>query len=200
MFLKNIATLLITFCFSFTGLCLALNKNCMKTQSYVTRYASPPWNSSITFLVFYLCKQKCSSNQSRLNCWKRAAWISSTEASPDLARAQTLPPKSGVAFFLLLVFLSHMSVLRGSSNLFKVESWNFLRQGSGFNTCVFCVPGTDRTPTVCYRLCAHAHSFPFSDNSVREIRAAHLGGMSFGEGNFCAKGRKAGEWQSWESS
>lgn len=181
MFLENIATLLITFCFSFTGLCLALNKNCMKTQSYVTRYASPPWNSSITFLVFYLCKQKCSSNQSQLNCWKRAAWISPTEASPDFAQVQTLPAKSGVALFLL-VFLSHMSVLQGSSNLFKVESWNFLRQGSGFNKCVFCVPWNDWTPTVCYRLRAHVHSFPFLDNSVREILAAHLGGTELWRG------------------
>lgn len=171
MFLKNIATLLITFCFSSTGLCLALNKNCMKTQSYVTRYASPPWNSSITFLVLYLCKQKCSSNQRRLNCLKRAAWISSTEASPDLAQVQTSPrtPQRLGGFFPLLVFLSHMSVLQGSSSLFKVESWNFLRQGSGFakrkQMRVSSVPWTDRTPTVRYRLCAHAHSFPFLDNS-----------------------------------
>ena len=68
--------LLITFCFSFIGLCFALNKNHMKTQSYGTRYAAPPWNSSITFLVFYLCKQKCSSNQCRLNCLKSAVGIS----------------------------------------------------------------------------------------------------------------------------
>ena len=76
MFVENTATLLITFCFSFIGLCFALNKKHMKTQSYSTRYAAPAWNSSITFLVFYLYKQKCSSNRCRLNCLKSAVGIS----------------------------------------------------------------------------------------------------------------------------
>lgn len=36
MFLENAAVLLITFCFSFPGLCFALNKNSMKTPAHVT--------------------------------------------------------------------------------------------------------------------------------------------------------------------
>lgn len=36
MFLENAAMLLITFCFSFPGLCFALNKNSMKTPAHVT--------------------------------------------------------------------------------------------------------------------------------------------------------------------
>lgn len=98
MFVENTATLLITFCFSFIGLCFALNKNRMKTQSYVTRYVAPPWNSSITFLVFYLCKQKCSSNQCRMNCLTSAVGISVN--FPNIAQVQIHPN----CFFPFLFF------------------------------------------------------------------------------------------------
>lgn len=179
MFLKNIATLLITFCFSFTGLCLALNKNCMKTQSYVTRYASPPWNSSITFLVFYLCKQKVLLKSESAELLEACCLNFINRGFPWLLSCRH-PSKVWGGFFPLLVFLSHMSVLQGSSNLFKVESWHFLRQSSGFTKRkqmrVFSVPWIDRMLTVCYRLCVHnAYSFPFLGNSVREMLAAHPG-------------------------
>lgn len=132
MFLKNRATLLITLCFSSTGLCFALNKNCLKTQPYVTGYASPPWNSSVTFLVFYLCKQKCSSDQCQLNCLKGAVWISVNGSfSPTSLRCRC-SPKSLRLLFPPFCFLNHTSMFQGSSNLFKVQSWSFWRQGSGF--------------------------------------------------------------------
>lgn len=105
MFVENTATLLITFCFSFIGLCFALNKNCMKTQSYVTRYVAPPWNSSITFLVFYLCKQKCSSNQCRMNCLTSAVGIS-VNFSLTLPRCRYTP----IAFFPFCFLKSRICV------------------------------------------------------------------------------------------
>lgn len=167
MFVENIVMLLITFCFSSTGLCFTLNKNCMKTQSYVTRYAFPLWNSSIIFLVFYLGKQKCSSNQCRLNRLKSAVWIS---VNWSFYLTSLRCKKLVIAFLPFLFFLNHMSVFQCISNLFKVESWNFWRQVSGFtkkNECFLefrkftehlpCVTGSAHT-------CIH---FPFLDNAVR---------------------------------
>lgn len=100
MFTEQTATLLIAFCVSFIGLCFALNKNCMKTQSSVTRYAAPPRNSSITFLVFYLCKQKSSSNQRGSNCLESAVSISvNWSFFPNAVQVQTLPQKAWDCFF-----------------------------------------------------------------------------------------------------
>lgn len=117
MFLENTATLLITFYFSFIGLCFALKKPRMKTQSYVTRYAAPPWNSSITFLVFYLCKQKCSSNQCRLNCFKSAVnW----SFFLTLLRCTYTPKRLVITFFPSCFF----NIIYLVSMFFKfIQSW-----------------------------------------------------------------------------
>lgn len=132
MFVENTATLLITFCFSFIGLCFALNKKHMKTQSYSTRYAAPAWNSSITFLVFYLYKQKCSSNRCRLNCLKSAVGISVNWSFFLTSLRCRYSPKDLWLLFFPFLFLKIIYLFQCSSNLSKAESWHFLRQGVGF--------------------------------------------------------------------
>lgn len=175
--MENTATLLITFCFSLTGLCFALSKNCMKTQSYVTRYAAPPWNSSITFLVFYLCKQKRSSNQCRLSCWKSGVWISVSRSFFLTSLRCRYPPKRpGIAFFPSC-FLNRIPVFQCSLNLFKVESWNFLRQSSGFTKNeLFSVfhEFTERWPRTVDSTRTHTFIFPFSTMLWDKHHQPHL--------------------------
>lgn len=165
-------------------MCFALNKNRMKTQSYVTRYVAPPWNSSITFLVFYLCKQKCSSNQCRMNCLTSAVGIS-VNFSLTLPRYRYTP----IAFFPSCFLKSRICVLVFFKFIQSSTGWNFLRQGSEFTkTEIFLsVPGIYWTPTMCYRLCTHSHSFSSSGQHCEiNITSPILEKLSFWAGKFCA--------------
>lgn len=167
MFVENTVMLLITFCFSSTGLCFTLNKNCMKTQSYVTRYAFPLWNSSIICLVFYLGKRKCSSNQCRLNCLTSAVWIS---VNWSFYLASLRCKKLVIAFLPFLFFLkSHVCVSvyfkfiqSRIMKFLKASQWvhkkkEFFLEFREFTEHLPCVTGSAHT-------CIH---FPLLDNAVR---------------------------------
>jgi hypothetical protein len=56
------------FLFFFHWFMFCLEQKQHENTSLHSQVWPPPWNSSITFLVFYLCKQKSSSNQ---HCFKR---------------------------------------------------------------------------------------------------------------------------------
>ena len=176
--MENTATLLITFCFSFIGLCFALNKNHMKTQSYGTRYAAPPWNSSITFLVFYLCKQKCSSNQCRLNCLKSAVGISVNWSFFLTSLRYRYSPKGLWLLFFLSCFLKSyicvsvfLKFIQSRIMKFlKARQWVHKKWGVFFFFPVVCESTEHLLRAIGFGH-SHVHS-PLPDNAVRWILPA----------------------------
>lgn len=89
----------ITFCFSFPGLCFALNKNSRKTQAYVTRYAPLPRNSSVTFLEFHLCKQSAPRMSAGCTAWKTLFEFQASEVFGNISQAQMPVKSSSFLFF-----------------------------------------------------------------------------------------------------
>lgn len=96
MFPENAAVLLITFCFSFPGLCFALNKNSMKTPAHVTgtHLLCGGTQQHFFFPVFYLCNQKCSVNQDVLAGAKNAVSFRQKARTPNISQVCMLLPKA----------------------------------------------------------------------------------------------------------
>lgn len=94
MFPENAAMLLITFCFSFPGLCFALNKNSMKTPAHVTGTHLLCGGTQQLFFFSVLFMQPKVLCESGLAGAKNAVSFREKAHTPNISQVSMLLPKA----------------------------------------------------------------------------------------------------------
>jgi hypothetical protein len=123
MFLENVAMLLITFCFSFPGLCFALNKNSMKTAAHITGTHLLCGRTQPRCFQGFIYANKSAPEAGHVGQCEECCEVQEEACFPTAVRRTrtqrlaAVSPLLSLSLFLYLI----MSVFQCSLHLFKVK-------------------------------------------------------------------------------